>query len=209
MSEEAHVTHFSSAGKTQELEGHQGCVSLNWDSLDPLLQCCNFCTWTNVSLSNKMQRNYMGLKITACLCSWGKFWAKRYKKDQKNKPFTSEELGAKIGCQEQNQVLSTPPAPYTTKGWANHWSHPCSPTRGHTLTFTPYKEEVCPLPWEAHKQGNLLLALAPCCCSRGPNEAFPVFLVWPLVNFYWLRKAKNPGWYQYYRFGVCSPSSAY
>ena len=35
--------------------------------------------------------------------SCGKFWAKRYKKDQKNSTIISEELGAKTGCQEQNQ----------------------------------------------------------------------------------------------------------
>ena len=48
-------------------------------------------------------------------------------------------------------------------------------------------------PWGASEQGNLLLVFAPPCCSRGPNEALPEFLVWPLINFYWLGKAKNPG----------------
>ena len=35
-------------------------------------------------------------------------------------------------------------------------------------------------------------------CSRGPNKALPEFLVGPLVNFYWMSKAKNPGRYQIY-----------
>ena len=51
-----------------------------WDSL---LQCCNHCTWIPLSLSDKTQRNCMGLKITACLRSWGKFWVQQIQKDQK------------------------------------------------------------------------------------------------------------------------------
>ena len=39
-----------------------------------------------------------------------------------------------------------------------------------------------------------------CSCSlllqQGPKKALSEFLVWPLVNFYWLGKAKNPGQYQ-------------
>ena len=34
------------------------------------------------------------------------------------------------------------------------------------------------------------------CCGRVPSKALPEFPVWPLVNFYWLGKAKNPGWHQ-------------
>ena len=36
-------------------------------------------TWTNISSSNKMQRNYQGLKATGCMHSWGKLWTIRYK----------------------------------------------------------------------------------------------------------------------------------
>ena len=50
---------------------------------DPLQRCCHACIWTSLSLSNKVQRNYMGLKITACICSWDKFWTKGYKKTNK------------------------------------------------------------------------------------------------------------------------------
>ena len=31
---------------------------------DPLQRCCSACIWTSLSLSNKGQRDYMGLKIT-------------------------------------------------------------------------------------------------------------------------------------------------
>ena len=52
-------------------------------SWDPLLQCCNACTWTHLSLSNPIQRNCMGLKITACMCSWDKLWTKDTKRPKK------------------------------------------------------------------------------------------------------------------------------
>ena len=29
--------------------------------------------WTNFSVSNQIQRNYKGLKITVCMCSWGNY----------------------------------------------------------------------------------------------------------------------------------------
>ena len=34
-------------------------------------------------LVNKIQGNYKGLKITACMHSWDKKWTKRYKKTKK------------------------------------------------------------------------------------------------------------------------------
>ena len=76
-----------------------------------MLQCYNACIWTNISLNNKIQRNYKGLKITACMRIWGKFWT-RYK----------EKLGAKAGyCTCSLHII--PP-----KGWAKHLSHPSAQT---------------------------------------------------------------------------------
>ena len=54
-----------------------------------------------------------------------------------------------------------------------------------TSTLTPYKEPSAPLPQATRKQ--LSLVFAPSCCSRIPNKASPEFLVWPLLNFCWLR----------------------
>lgn len=53
-----------------------------WD-LGPRTLCCPACTWTNVSLSNKTQRNSKGLKIIECMCSWGTLCTTRYKKTNK------------------------------------------------------------------------------------------------------------------------------
>ena len=122
------------------------------------------------------------------MCSWGKFWTKDIK-GPKNPTATFEEPGAKAGyC---TCPLHTPP-----KGWAKHLSHPSNPTPGHTATLTPYKEPARPS--SGSEQGNLLSVLAPPCCSRRPNKVLPEFLVWPLVHFYSLGKAKNPGWYHCY-----------
>ena len=112
--------------------------------------------------SNKMQRNYMGLKITACMCSWDKFQAKDTNKPKK--PIaTFEEPGAK------NQVLGakagycscplklTPP-----EGWAKHLSHPSGPTPGHTPTLIPYKKQTHPSPREqVSKETSCLFSLLP------------------------------------------------
>ena len=64
-------------------------------NLGPGTLGCSACTWTKVSSSNG---NYLGLKITACMCSWGKLWTIRCKMTKKKTPTsTSEEPGAKAG----------------------------------------------------------------------------------------------------------------
>ena len=79
-----------------------------------------------------------GLKITACMHNWGKFWTTRYKKGQKNPTATSEEPGAKAGsC--AGPLRSTPP-----KGRADHLSHPSCLTPGRTPALTPCKEPAAP-----------------------------------------------------------------
>ena len=69
-------------------------------------QCLNLDT---LLLEHKIQRNYMGLKIAVCMCSWNKFWNKRYKKTE-NSAAISEELGAKeLGVGSKNRVLCMSP----------------------------------------------------------------------------------------------------
>ena len=36
-----------------------------------------------------------------------------------------------------------------------------------------------------------MLILSPSCCSRGPNKALFEFLVWPLINFYLVRRPRT------------------
>lgn len=71
-----------------------------------------------------------------CVCSYGKFW--KNTKRSKNPTATFEELRAK--AEDCACPLHTPP-----KRWAKYLSHPFSLTPGHIPTFTPYKEQACPL----------------------------------------------------------------
>ena len=77
---------------------------------------------------------------------------------------------------------ATPP-----KGWAKQLSHLPSLTPGHTPIRTPCKEQACPSPG-ASQQGNVLFALIHPCCSRCTNKGF---LVWSLINFYWLKRPRT------------------
>lgn len=82
----------------------------HWDRLGPgdwdtLLQCLHLEKCFFISSSNKILRNSKGLKITSCLCSWGRLWTTRHK------------MVVKAGhCACTLHTLSP-------KGWANHLSH--------------------------------------------------------------------------------------
>jgi len=89
-----------------------------------------------------------------------------------------EQKAATCAC----PLHATPP-----KRWAKHLSHLPSLTPGHTAILTPYKEKACPS-LGASQQGNLLFVLIRPCCSRCPNKGF---LVWPLINFYWLKRPRT------------------
>ena len=129
---------------------------------DPLLQCCSACTWTHLSSSNKIRRNCMGLKITACTRGWGKFWNQKIQRDQKNPTATFEGPGAKTGCWEQKQgTVQGPLHTAPPKGWAKHLSHPSSQTPGQTPSLTPYKEQAC-CPLRSRQARELVV------CSRCP-----------------------------------------
>lgn len=74
---------------------------------------CRAHTWTNISSSKrilrKKKKNYKGLKITACIGSWGKLWATRQKRP-KNQLLL-------LRFWEQQQLLRMIPARGTTRGW--------------------------------------------------------------------------------------------
>ena len=103
--------------------------------------CCSEDSWTNISSSNKIRRHSKGLKITSCMCNWGKLWATRYKKTEKTQlPLLKsweQNLGtARASCTQHHQRgvnhLSHPPS------WSEPWTYPfpypiqgtCSPHLG-------------------------------------------------------------------------------
>ena len=70
---------------------------------DPLLQCCYACTWTHLSLSDKIQRNCVGLKITAGRYNWGKFCTQKIQRDQKSQLPVLKSLKSKNRLLGANQ----------------------------------------------------------------------------------------------------------
>ena len=72
----------------------------------------------------------------------------------------------------------------------------------HTPTLTPFKEQACALLWEQAKEPVTHFGSPKFHCIRGSNKVLPEFLVWPLVNFTWLGKAKNSDQYQLFPQGV-------
>ena len=61
--------------------------------------CCDLCQRVFLQVGSlpseppgKPQRNYMGWKITVCMCSWGKFWTKNMKRP-KNPTAVFEDPG--------------------------------------------------------------------------------------------------------------------
>ena len=142
-----------------------------------LRQCCNACTWARLSLSDKIQRSCMGLKVTVCRHSGGRFWTQKIQRDQTTQLPTFEEPGAKTGCWEQKQ--SSECASCTKchlSGRAKHLSHPCSLIPGHTPPLTLCEEQACPPPREVSRQGNRLLVLASPAASVAPIK--------PCLNFF-------------------------
>ena len=90
--------------------------------MGPGTLCCSARTWTNDSSSNKIQRNYKGLKVAACMHTQVGQIMDKIRKDQKpNCHF--RRAGSK------SRVLHMRPAHTTTKGVGRPpkprlWTHP-------------------------------------------------------------------------------------
>ena len=133
---------------------------------DPSLQCLH---QHKRLLQQQNTKKLNGTKNNCVHGRLGQIMDNKIQKDPKNPTAASEEAGAKPGC----WVPRVPPALNTTEGWADHLSPPSGPTPGHTPTLTLYKEPAHPA--SGSEQGDLLLVLAPSCCSRGPVK--------PCLNF--------------------------
>ena len=111
----------------------------SWDrpgTWGSLLQCCKGCTWTYLSLSYKIQRNYMRIKKNYVQMQLGKFRTKKYKKT-KNPTALSEESGEKKdGYLGAKEGLHMPTAPNTTKVVGKPPKWPLQP--GHWIHSYPH-----------------------------------------------------------------------
>ena len=175
--------------------------SYYWDRLGPGTLCCSAAMLQCLHLDTPLlelqnTEKLYGTKNNCVHAQLGQILDPKDTKGQKTQlPFLKSQE-QKLGVRTTAEYYACPPTLNTTKGWAHHLSHHSGPTPGHTLTLTPYREWARPS--LGSEQGNLLLVFASSCSRhRSPNKALPEFLVWPLVNFYWLGKAKNPGWYCY------------
>ena len=121
-------------------------VRQTWN-LEPF--CSSAYIWIHLSLSSKIQRNYMGLRIIGCMgvransgqkdpkkpnCHFWRAWSKR------------RGFGAKQVC------CACPLHSTSPKEWAKHLSHPLNSMPGHTPALTLCKELVHSHPWQASKR---------------------------------------------------------
>ena len=118
-------------------------------------------------------------------------WSKRRGSGGKKKPHknTKNQGSEHVPCTQYHIRGGQPPEPPLP---SDPWTDPLLCIRNQLITTHP-----APHPSTSHHQqaskGSCCLFLLPSCCRRGHGKALPEFLVWPLVNFYWLGKAKNPG----------------
>ena len=90
----------------------------------------------------------MGLEITVYMCSWGKFWTKKYKEKKPSQlPFLKSLEQKYWVCDPKAGYCICPSALSTTKGLPNHLSHPSSSTPGLTPALTHILRNVLTLPW--------------------------------------------------------------
>ena len=116
------------------------------------------------SSSNKIQRNYKGLKITVCICSWGKLWTIKYNKAKKTLFYFWRDEGKiwVLGMSPAHNATKDMGRPPKPSPWFDPWTcpYPC-----------PYKESDHPASHTARNQGTskerkLLLVFTPHCCKE-------------------------------------------
>ena len=112
----------------------------------------------------------------------GRFWMGRYRKT-KTPAATSEEPGAKAGD------CACPLHGASPKGRADH-PRASSLTPGHTPASLHVRSSARS-PWGAAKRPYYPPTLVLHPEQQRRNTAWPEFLAWPLINFYWLRRSRS------------------
>ena len=120
-------------------------VPWSWDTLGPGTLDCSACTWKNISSSNKIQRNYQGLKITVCVCAHlGQLMDNKMRKDPKRPTATSEDLGAKTVPGAKAGSAHAPCTQHHRRAGQTTQAPPPDPTPGHTSTSPHVRSSPTP-----------------------------------------------------------------
>ena len=122
------------------------------------------CTCTNISLSNRIQRNYKGLKNNFMHAQVGSIMNKKLEKGHKLTAI-SEVPGEKAGA-------------CTPRGWADHWSPPPAKPTHRALTLPHPRDQLAPFPshpgaW-ARASGSCFHSCA-LHTAQVPEKALPEF----------------------------------
>lgn len=142
----------------------EGKTPRSWDRLRPRTFYLSVCTWTNISLRNRMWRNSKGLKITACVGSWGKLWTVKYKK--------AKAQLLLLSFREQKQGTPRDPCTQHPEGVGRPLRPPLQPDPQIHLPPQSSSHLRNQLPVNSgSKQGHLLLLFTPSCFSTSPHKA--------------------------------------
>ena len=87
------------------------------------------------------------------------------------------------GVRNKNSILGTQPAQSTSAGVGRSQKSPVQPNPWTCPTLTPRKEP-------AHTPGEHA-GTPVTCCSMNPNKALLEILIWPRLNFYWLKSPRT------------------
>ena len=116
-----------------------------WDRLGPfatVLQCLHL---DKPLLEQQNTKKLHATKNNCVHTQLGQILDQKIQKDQKTQLPLLKNREEKPGVGSKSRVLCMSPALNTTKGWAEHLSHPSGLAPGHTPTLTPYKEPARPL----------------------------------------------------------------
>ena len=130
----------------------------------------------------------MGLKITVCMSSWGKFWTKDTKRPKNPQQPLLKSLEQEQGVgQRQGTKHALCAQHHLRKGWADLLA---TSLALDTPLHSPHTRNKSASPQHASGQGNLFLGLTPIPCSRAPVKPCLSFLfgLWPIsINWGRLR----------------------
>lgn len=126
-----------------------------------------------------------------------KLWARRYNRP-KMQLLLLKSQEQKQGVRSKSRVLHRPPPHSTTKGVGKPPKPPLQlDPWTHLLPSSLYKDPAHPSLRERSFKGTYYISvLIPSCSQISPNKALLEFFVWPLIDFYRLKKANNTGQYQ-------------